>query len=115
MRGVVLIAIAILISTSRPLIQLLVQKFNYNMAWSSLVYVAAAAIQGFATLYKEKSIIVWSQPMDIHFLSSWLFFYQSLVLIILSPVLYMFQGILELVTKSCDGAILLLSIDMINQ
>ena len=49
-------------------------------------------MSGFATLYKEKSIIAWSQPVDIHCLSSWLFFYQFVVACALSPVIYAMQG-----------------------
>ena len=47
---------------------------------------------GFSALYKEQSIIAWSQPMDIHFLSSWLFFYQFLMAVLLSPLIYILQG-----------------------
>lgn len=47
---------------------------------------------GLSTLYKEKSIITWAQPMDIHYLSSWLFFYQLLVAAVLSPFIYLLQG-----------------------
>lgn len=116
MRGVFLISLAILISISRPIIHLYYLKHygDYADAQSSLLYVIFAALQvmhffllfifpftyisyskssqGFATLYKEKSIIVWSQPMDIHYLSSWLFFYQCIVAIIAAPLIYLFQG-----------------------
>ena len=30
--------------------------------------------------------------MDIHFLSSWLFFYQFLMAVLLSPLIYILQG-----------------------
>lgn len=51
---------------------------------------------GLATIYKEKQIIAWSLPMDIHHLSAWLFFYQILVAAVLSPLIFKLQG-------ECEG------------
>jgi len=92
MQGVQLMSLAILISLSRPIINLLYDN-NYSSFSSTLLYVFSAAFQGIATLYKEKCIIDWSQPMDIHYLSSWLFLYQFLVALLLAPLLYVLQGI----------------------
>lgn len=92
-KGVQLMSIAILISISRPIINSIYDKSYYSSLSSTLLYVFSAAFQGIATLYKEKCIIDWSQPMDIHYLSSWLFIYQFLVALLLAPLLYVLQGI----------------------
>ena len=92
MLGVKFISVAIIISVIRQFVYIYT-KTDFTGATSSLVYVLSAALQGFATLYKEKAIIEWSRPMDIHFLSSWLFFYQALVALILAPAIYLLQGV----------------------
>jgi hypothetical protein len=92
-KGVQLMSIAILISISRPIIKSFYDDSYYSSLSSTLLYVFSAAFQGIATLYKEKCIIDWSQPMDIHYLSSWLFIYQFLVALLLAPLLYVLQGI----------------------
>lgn len=92
MKGVYFIAIAILMSITRPIIWM-ITKIDFSCALSSLLYVASSAIQGISVLYKEKCIIEWSRPMDIYFLSSWLFIYQTLIALVFGPFSYMFQGI----------------------
>ena len=83
---------------------------------SALVYTCAAALQGavesywnlcgllsslsiylcydsgLASLYKEKSIIEYSLPTDIHTMSCWLFFYQFICAVVFFPLFYLFQG-----------------------
>ena len=91
MRGVALIALAMLISISRPVIYM-IEGQNVSVAMSSFLYVLGAAVQGFSTLYKEKSIISFGRPMDIHYLSSWLFMYQTAITLMLGPIIYLLQG-----------------------
>lgn len=47
---------------------------------------------GLASLYKEKSIIDYSLPTDIHSMSCWLFFYQFIISLVCFPIFYLFQG-----------------------
>lgn len=91
--GVALIALAVGVSITRPILRLCLSISTYSDALSAFLYVISAMIQGFATLYKEKSIIVWAQAMDIHYLSSWLFWYQCLAAIFIFPLIYIAQGI----------------------
>ena len=60
---------------------------------STVVYAAMAGVQGLATLYKEREIAAFAQPMDIHYLSSALFLYQAGVALVLAPVVYSLQGL----------------------
>lgn len=65
---------------------------GYSATKCSLLYLAASAVQGLSTLYKEKALVEWSQPISIHYLSAWLFFYQFLVTLGLSVVFYLVEG-----------------------
>jgi CRT-like, chloroquine-resistance transporter-like len=65
---------------------------HHSDVCSCLLYVAMAGLHGVSTLYKEKSIIAWARPMDIHYLSSWLFMYQFLFSLLLAPFIYYMQG-----------------------
>ena len=47
---------------------------------------------GLSSLYKEKSIIDYSLPTDIHSMSCWLFFYQFIVALVFFPLFYLCQG-----------------------
>ena len=91
-RGAILIAVAILISLIGAGYFCLTQGHSYFF-WSSLTYVSAAIIQGFSTLYKEKCIVSFARPMDEHFMSTWLFMYQTMFTLLLSPLMYIFQGV----------------------
>jgi hypothetical protein len=93
MRGVILISVAMLISLSRPVIDIYLEKIDEKDATASILYAGAAALQGIATLYKEKCIIQWGRPLDIHYLSSWLFVYQFGVALVLAPLIYLFQSV----------------------
>jgi hypothetical protein len=91
MKGVALISAAVIISASRPIVWIYDEIDRYT-AVSSLVYVSAAAVQSLGNLYKEKSLIEWSKPVDIHLLSSWLFLYQLAAVLLFGPVIYFAQG-----------------------
>jgi hypothetical protein len=91
MRGVYMIACAVIISLYRP-IEHLVMDGNESFAASSLCYVCFTAVQGFAMLFKEKCIIEYAKPLDVHELSFWLFLYQLIITILISPAIYSFQG-----------------------
>lgn len=59
---------------------------------SSFLYLIASAFQGMSTLMKEKALVEWSQPIDIYLLSSWLFFYQFLITVVLSIFFYLYEA-----------------------
>lgn len=92
MRGVYFITGAIAICMAEQIYSLFTSGYGGGVS-SSVVYVAAAALHGVSTLYKEKCIIEWMQPIDVHFLSSWLFFYQVVICAILGPAIYLLQGV----------------------
>jgi hypothetical protein len=98
--GICLISLALLISISRPLLHL----FGYDLtnhnhdqetaaALCALLYLSSAALQGIGGLYKEKAIIEFSQPADVHVMSCWLFIYQFLFALVGYPLFYVLQGI----------------------
>lgn len=90
-RGVLLISCAVIISFYRP-VDHLISAGNVSFISSSVCYVFFTAIQGFAMLFKEKCIIEYAKPLDVHELSFWLFFYQLIITILMSPAIYVFQG-----------------------
>jgi hypothetical protein len=59
---------------------------------SSFLYLIASTLQGMSTLMKEKALVEWSQPIDIYLLSSWLFFFQFLVTVVLSILFYLYEA-----------------------
>jgi hypothetical protein len=92
LRGVYLITLAVIVSVARHVMDIII-GVNMAFALSSLMYMTAAAVHGLGTVTKEKAIIEWSQPLDIHYLSAWLFFYQIVSCALLSPLIYLLQGI----------------------
>ncbi len=93
MRGVLLITAAVVINFYRPINHFL-HDDNVSFISSAISYVVFVAFQGFAMLYKEKCIIAYGKPLDVHELSFWLFLYQSGITIVLSPLIYIFQGLM---------------------
>lgn len=93
--GVVLIAVSITICLIKTVLTQVSSKnvsHHHMIIVSSFVFVAAASLQGLTTLYKEKCIIQWAQPIDNFYLSSWLFFYQFIVIIMMSMIFYLVAG-----------------------
>ena len=91
-RGAIFIGVAIIVSLVGAIIFCLTQGHVYYIM-SALTYVSASILQGFSTLYKEKCIVSFARPMDEHFMSTWLFMYQTVFTALLSPILYIFQGV----------------------
>lgn len=89
--GVKFIGSAISLALARIIIGDVVTG-NHTCIVSSCIYIIGAALQGLITLYKEKSITDWSRPINIYYLSSWLYFYQSFIVLGLGVVFYFFQG-----------------------
>jgi len=100
--GVALIGTALCIALSRPLLDVfgLLPRHpsanpstTHSCAVSSIVYVISATMQGLGAMYKEKCIIDFAQPADVHVMSCWLFFYQLLFALLGFPILYVVQGL----------------------
>lgn len=108
MRGVCMITVAVMISFVRPVYHWY-RDDNVPFVTSSFSYVFFTAVQGFAMLYKEKCIIEYGKPLDVHELSFWLFLYQLLITILISPAIYLFQG-----NKSVCYHYLFLSVMVMN-
>ena len=92
-KGVKLIGLAVAVSVIRPILDEFNTTIDYNIATSTLLYTVASTCLGLATLYKEKCIIQWAQPLDIHYLSSWLFVYQLLWSLLLAPLIFFMQNV----------------------
>ena len=90
LKGTCLIGAAVLISFLKST---LVGDVSSRTIYSTAFFVFFASLQSVSTLYKEKFLIEFSQPIDLYQLSFWLFSYQSLFMIIISPLIYIFQGI----------------------
>jgi hypothetical protein len=90
-RGVFIIAGAVFISMIRPIAKLF-SEGDQAFITSSIFYGLFTGVQGLAMLYKEKCIVEYGQPLDVYILSSWLFFYQLVMTVLLSPFIYLFQG-----------------------
>lgn len=102
--GVIIIACALLIGASRSFMDVLglfarsdstgshALQRQQSSGLSTIVYIFAAGMQGLAALYKEKSIIEYCQPADVHVMSCWLFFYQSAFALVAFPLFYVMQG-----------------------
>jgi hypothetical protein len=93
-RGAQIIALAILISISRPIMDLLYAK-NVSYATSTLFYVSASAVQGFVLLFKEKCLADYGKRMDAYYISACLFTYQFGIAVLLAPLMYLFQDLLS--------------------
>lgn len=91
-RGLWLIMAAILCSLARPMINL-ITGWRETEATCSLLYIGAACILGWSNLYKEYSVTSWKEPMDIHFLTSWLYIYQLLFSVLAAPLFFYFQNV----------------------
>lgn len=61
----------------------------------ALIYVFSSALQGLSTLYKENSLVTWAQPVNIHYLSSFLFLYQFFITFAFAIIYYLGQGSLS--------------------
>ena len=93
-QGALVIALAILISISRPVLSLIFNE-NVSYATSTLIYVGASALQGFALLFKEKCLADYGRRMDAYYISAWLFTYQFGLALLLSPLMYLLQDLLS--------------------
>ena len=94
-RGVYLIIASLVISLGQQASSLSSSSSSntFSGALSSFIYVGAAALHGLSNLYKEHALVEWMQPVDVHFLNSWLFFYQAIICIVLAPAIYALQGL----------------------
>lgn len=92
MIGASIIAIAMVVSISRAIGDI-TESHRISKAICALVFFVASALQGLVMLYKEQSVAAFGRRIDVFFLSSWLFHYQFMVALLLSPFLYVLQGI----------------------
>ena len=93
-RGIVIIIFAISISLFRPCIGLMFGRKVTSFIRSAIIYSLSASLQGFSMLYKEYVIISWKQPpVEIYYLSTWLFTFQLIFVLIFSPLIYISQSV----------------------
>lgn len=86
--GLLLMGGAVALSVLKILWYDSTENEDYFATYSSLVYVGAACLQGLSTLYKEQALAAWSRPINLYYLSAYLFFYQFFVTIAFSAVFY---------------------------
>jgi hypothetical protein len=65
---------------------------HYLSTRSALLYIFSAALQGLSTLYKENSLVSWGQPVNIYYLTSFLFLYQFITMFVMSLLFYFSRG-----------------------
>lgn len=91
-RGGIVISMAVIICLIRPM-YLLVTEDAEVFALSSITYVISASLQGVSTLYKENMIVKYSHtPTDIYYMSAQLFLLQTLLTLLLSPLIFSLQS-----------------------
>jgi hypothetical protein len=92
--GVNMINISLLLCLIQPIVAMVSNHDHHNLGrlLSSLLYTICAGVQGISILMKERVLSHWAQPLDIHYLSFWLYYYECLILLVLSPLLYVMQG-----------------------
>ena len=90
--GLLLMAGAIVFSLSKILYYDSTINSSYSASYYALVYVVAACLQGVSTLYKENALASWSRPINLYYLSAYLFLYQFFVAIVISVLFYTISG-----------------------
>lgn len=90
-RGMWVITAAVFISTLRPLYHMLAGSNSVGVM-CSFGYILSAALQGVSNLYKEKCIVSWPEPMDIHYITAWLLSYQFILAVLMAPLFYGMQS-----------------------
>jgi hypothetical protein len=83
---------AILTLVLEPIIYIFT-KDSMSYIFAVVTFIAAVFLQALSNAYKEFSLVAWSQPIDVHVISGWLCLYQLIWGILLSPLLFYFQGI----------------------
>ena len=78
LKGAYFITAALLLGLVRPLTSDWANDphTKKNETLHSLMYAGAAMMQGLINLYKEKTIVEWSYPINLYFINSCIFFYQ---------------------------------------
>lgn len=111
--GVILISVAILLGLFKIVYNDYYFSDRFGTTESSCLYLVASALHGLSTLMKEKALVEWSQPIDVYYLSSWLFFYQFVITVAFSAVFYISEGMLTVpfsIRALCVHTCFLLSI-----
>ena len=94
--GLGLIAAALVIAFMKILWCDWTSADHFSETFAAVIYIGAAALQGLSTLYKENCLVTWAQPVNIYYLSSFLFLYQFFCTFGLSILFYLYQGNLSL-------------------
>jgi hypothetical protein len=91
--GIMLMSIAITLCMLKILwYDYMKNSADFFASRSALIYIGAASLQGLSTLYKEQALTAWSRPINLYYLSAYLFFYQFFVTIAFSGLFYSFTG-----------------------
>lgn len=104
-KGATLALSAVIVALFQPIAFVFTEQ-SFSFLLASLVFLASVVVQSISTSYKELALIEWCRPVDIHAVSSWLFFYQSLYCILFAPVLFYLSGLLDDFTFQEFSAIL---------
>lgn len=108
--GIICITVAVLLGLCKSIVYFVTESMEYStvnhpnhdssytyeiIQWNfvaSFLYVLAAALQGLISMYKEQSILRFSQPMNIYLLSSMMFLHQFIITFVMSVIFYLIQG-----------------------
>lgn len=95
--GAFCIFLAVIICLAHPLIELRNSyRFDNSVIYlvkSSILYALSSIIQGLSSLYKENIVMYnTTTPLDVHYISMWLFLYQFGITAFSMYVIYLVQG-----------------------
>jgi hypothetical protein len=98
-RGAIFALAAVAISFVEPL-SCIFSRQSFSFVIAHALFVTATYAQCASTSHKEYALISWSQPLDIHTISCWVYFYQLVFGIVCSPIVFYLQCMLYLHTYS---------------
>ena len=90
-RGGLLCIVAVLLTFVEPITSLFSQE-SFSSLLAYVLCVSSIYLQSVSNSEKEFSLVAWSQPVDMHAISCWLFAYQLLFGLLLSPLIFYAQG-----------------------
>lgn len=90
-RGGMICIVAVLVTFIEPVVSIASQE-SLSALIAHLLCISSVYVQSISNAQKEFSLVAWSQPVDFHGISCWLFFYQLMLGILLSPIVFFAQG-----------------------
>ena len=90
-RGGLICIVAVLVTFVEPVVFMVSQE-SFSSLLAHMLCISSVYVQSISNSQKEFSLVAWAQPVDFHYISCWLFFYQLIFGILLSPAIFYAQG-----------------------